>query len=75
MEKICTCIKNIGVYSTVLKKMKPQLCFFLKTFSSLHDQTLFDSLLKRTFFSDLIKANNFILSGPTQNNFFAIHLI
>ena len=27
-------VLRIWVYSTVLKKMKPQLCFFLKTFSS-----------------------------------------
>ena len=27
---------RIWVYITVLKRMKPQLCFFLKTFSSLH---------------------------------------
>ena len=34
MEKICACIKNIGVYHS-FEKMKPQLCFFLKNFSSL----------------------------------------
>ena len=32
MEKIC--IKNMGVYNS-FEKMKPQLCFFLKTFSTL----------------------------------------
>ena len=35
MEKIFTCIKNIGVWHS-FEKMKPQLCFFLKkTFPSL----------------------------------------
>ena len=29
MEKIFTCIKNIGVWHS-FEKMKPQLCFFLK---------------------------------------------
>ena len=29
MEKICTCIKNIGVLHS-FEKMKPQLCFFFK---------------------------------------------
>ena len=29
MEKIFTCIKNIGVWHS-FDKMKPQLCFFLK---------------------------------------------
>ena len=35
MEKIS--IKNKCVHSTVLIKRKPQLCFFLKTFSSLEN--------------------------------------
>ena len=36
MEKIFTCIKNIGVWHS-FEKMKLQLCFFLKkTFSSLY---------------------------------------
>ena len=34
MEKIFTCIKNIGVWNS-FEKMKPQLCFFLKNLSSL----------------------------------------
>ena len=33
MEKIFTCIKNIGVWHS-FEKMKPQLCFLKKNFSS-----------------------------------------
>ena len=34
----------------------------------LRDQTFFDSVLKRTIFSDLIKSKQFFLSGKTQKN-------
>ena len=42
MEKIYTCIKNIGVWHS-FEKMKPQLCFFKKTFSSSHTEPIFKS--------------------------------
>ena len=52
MEKIFTCIKNIGVWHS-FEKMKPQLCFFLKkTFSS--------------FISDHCMVN-FTLTIPKEN--------
>ena len=42
----------------------------------LHDQTFFDSQLKRTIiFSDLIKRQQFFISGRTQNMFFTIYFI
>ena len=48
MEKIFTCIKNIGVWHS-FEKMKPQLCFFLKK------PFLVNSCISNSYFPDLCK--------------------